>query len=155
MFSHSFSILTYLMSEKYSTLISKQAISLPSSVIKKMFDVNAGFQGSLEETFFSREITKTTMEHHVHCYLKSSKIRQHAGKVIQLLKAWNSEADARGIEGENNYFNMFLCTMVVAMLGNSFLGTALTHDFRQSHAYNPVYLNVHIICLSKKNKKVF
>lgn len=50
---------------------------------------------------------------------------------------------------------MFLCRMIVAMLGNWFLGTELTQEFKQSPTYNPVYLNVHIISLSKKNKKVF
>lgn len=51
-----------------------------------MFDVNEGFQGFLEETF-SGEVTKTTMEHQVHCFLKSGKIWHHARKVIQLVKA--------------------------------------------------------------------
>lgn len=49
----------------------------------------------------------------------------------------------------------FWGTMIVAMLGNWFLGTALTQELRQSPAYNPVYLNAHIISLSRKNRKVF
>lgn len=49
----------------------------------------------------------------------------------------------------------FSGTVIVAVLGNWFLGTALIQECRQSPAYSPVYPNASIISPSRKNEKVF
>lgn len=92
------------------------------------------------------------MEHHVHCYLKSSKIH-HTRNIIQLLKARNSEAQARGTKGENNYFSMLLWCSGCGYAWQLVVGAALTQECRQSPAYSPVYLNSCIISLSRKKQK--
>lgn len=59
------------------------------------------------------------------------------------------------LKEKTNILTCFCSTVVVAMLGNWVLGTALTQQCRQSPAYSPVYLNISIISLSRKNKKAF
>lgn len=66
------------------------------------------------------------MDQHVHCYLKQSKICQCARKVIELLKFARHKPMKGMLKEKTFFFTCLSCTMVAAMLGNWFLGTALS-----------------------------